>query len=336
MDGPRSDAELQDSADVLDREPSEQEIKEWEEQVIKIVKELEDSFREKQGNDNVGVDRTGIEVKPYRKSLPPFIAAAADGMLSVLEDMMAKESSKSRQHAWELLNCRDRHLSTAEHWAAGEGNLSCLKFLLSKRRQLQDPLDSSGCTEANKKVRRRDGKTCLHYAARNGRIETAKYLIDECGFAVDERSGDGTTPMHLACFGTHIETVQLLLDRGANPNETNDWGCGVSHWTGMAKTPNTKGSVKELCSLLQENHRVDFMLRQKQGHTALHKAAQSKNYAAIEWMANEKQQGGAGFADAQKRDLGQCDSGGHKPSDILLGVGGDKEFAQWMVDSFNW
>jgi hypothetical protein len=47
-------------------------------------------------------------------------------------------------------------------------------------------------------IRRRDGKTCLHYAARNGKIDCIQFLLEKKQYKhlcheVDEKSGDGTT-----------------------------------------------------------------------------------------------------------------------------------------------
>ncbi|KAL7561764.1 hypothetical protein ACA910_013304 [Epithemia clementina (nom. ined.)] len=345
----------------MERVPSEQEIKEWDEKVTAIVNELEETCATEQqqtkGNKNIeAVDRTGNKVKPYRQSLPPLIAAAADGNFPVLEFMIDEALAVSTKRALELLDSRDRHLSTAEHWAAGEGHLPCLQFLFRKRRQLEEtPREKNGHDSTSftgfsqfkitKKIRRRDGKTCLHYAARNGRLECCKFLIDLCDYSVDERSGDGTTPLHLACFGVHVATVRFLLERGADPKRTNDWGCGVSHWVGMAKTPSPHNedydkhtnAIQHLCRILKNEFDIDFTVRQKQGHSALHKAAQSLNYAAIEWMANDdKEHGGAGFSDEQKQVMGEADLGGHKASEILLSVGGEREFARWMTNVHGW
>ena len=334
--------------EMIAREPSEEEVKKWEEKVLSIVKQLEEAHAaaaKETGVLELNVDRSGRQVKSYRESLPIFIAAAAHGSLSTLENMIDEASSQSTLHVWKLLDCRDRNRSTAEHWAAGEGNLACLKFLLNVRRrrpfhnqaEAEDKPEGGVVVHNNKRIRRRDGKTCLHYAARYGRLECVQHLVDECGFGVDDRSGDGTTPLHLACFGIHMATVRFLLDRGADPLWINDWGCGVAHWTGMSKTENkTKHEVHELCDFLMNQYKIDFTLRQKQGHSALHKAAQSKNYAAIEWMAKDKEQGGAGLSREQKQVMGECDLGGHKASEILVSVGGGEDFSKWMKDAHCW
>ena len=71
-------------------------------------------------------------------------------------------------------------------------------------------------------VRRRDGRTCLRYAARNGKVECLRYLLEEREHSVDSRSEDGTMPLHLACFGACPYAVQYLIDKGADILAKND------------------------------------------------------------------------------------------------------------------
>jgi len=310
-----------------------------------------------------GHDRMGREtIRSYEQSLPPFLKAAANGELDQLRamvDQVRYEQQKNLEHQSDraaseavlgLLDTRDRHLSIAEHWAAGGGHLDCLRYLVELRKSLitSPSVDSSQDTYISdgkcrkKKVRRRDGKTSLHYAARNGRLECIRYLIDEAGHEVDEVSGDGTTPLHLACFGGYVDAVLLLLDEYGAAFTCNDWGCSVAHWVAMTKC-RSEADIRRMCTLAQ-NRGVSFVTPQKQGHTALHKAAQKLNRHVIEWMAEaatsaqrdtddgtEKTAGTTSWAAA-----GRPDSGGHVPSEIWLGSGGDADFARWMRETMGW
>jgi ankyrin repeat protein len=67
------------------------------------------------------------------------------------------------------------------------------------------------------------GMSALHYAAREGHMETARALI-EGGANLDLPSADKMTPMVMAIANGHFDLAKLLLDRGANPNLAADSG----------------------------------------------------------------------------------------------------------------
>ena len=251
-------------------EPTKEEVEKWDAKVLEIVTDLEATAAEAtNGGDlgnvqivKAGLDRSGKMSKDYRQSLPPFLQAAADGNMSALKEMISNVASVE-----ELLATRDRHLSTAEHWAAGGGHLACLRFLLEQKR-------GNGTNEPLSKVRRRDGKTSLHYASRNGHLHCVRYLVEECGYSLSVASGDGTTPFHMACFGGNLDVAKYMIEKGSSSiaTQANEWGCSAAHWVAMTKCSDAK-LVRALCSLLQ-NHGVSFTATQKQGHSPLHKAAQ--------------------------------------------------------------
>jgi ankyrin repeat protein len=62
-----------------------------------------------------------------------------------------------------------------------------------------------------------EGKTLLHRAALQGRVNVAQLLLNR-GAKIDERSRDGNsvTPLHLAASGGHLEMVKQLLRSGAD------------------------------------------------------------------------------------------------------------------------
>jgi len=264
-----------------------------------------------------------------------------------------------------VLNTKDRHKSTADHWAAGGGHLDCLRYLYNLRatlegvsvsenhhttggkpQQTRQDLESNNSKRNNHKARRRDGKTCLHYAARNGHVHCIRYLLDAqlaahthenahknlhtARHTVDERSGEGSTPLHLACYGGHPAAVKILVeDYGADPKATNDWGCTCAHWAVMTFS-NSESSVRDLCGYLSKTCGISFTAVQGQGHTALHKAAHKRNEHVIRWMAEYV------VGSNSNEKAGAPDLGGHKPSDIWRNMGGDATFAAWMKTSMGW
>lgn len=415
-------------------DPTEDEIKQWNQRVLDIVTLVESSskkrdslqqFDQEEGDcsfdardgssssnnasseqpssdkcttnnsttDTKGRDRSGNVCLSYRNSLPPFLAAAANGDLLALKKCMDGDDhddseataaihsqhletslinnkqppplplhmdSKRREQIKKLLSIRDRNGSTAEHWAAGGGHLECMVYLLDMRDSIADGVSeptniptssgeiivptntetSSTNNYASKKIRRRrDGKTSLHYAARNGHIDIIDLLLsrqrqkeeEDAPLHVDISSGDGTTPLHMACYGGHPTAVQHLIEtHSANIHALNEWECGCAHWAAMSLGNEGIEKVIELCIYLKQRG-ASFVQRQKQGHTPLHKAASRKNRHVIEWLATSSL-----FTEEERKVMGANDVGGNCPSDIWLSVGGEEEFGLWMKEKWNW
>lgn len=101
--------------------------------------------------------------------------------------------------------------------------------------------------------------TPLLWAAANGRVEAARWLLDH-GADVNRRAtfggpshGEGVTALHLAAQNDHADMVRLLLDRGGDPGAMDalhrstpaGWAehCGARRATEALRTPgNEKGT----------------------------------------------------------------------------------------------
>jgi ankyrin repeat protein len=68
-------------------------------------------------------------------------------------------------------------------------------------------------------------KTPLHYAAERGDVEIVRLLLEK-GAYPNARDYRGRTPLHEAAKNGHVDIVRLLLEHGANPNALTfaDWG----------------------------------------------------------------------------------------------------------------
>ena len=64
----------------------------------------------------------------------------------------------------------------------------------------------------------RDEELTAYEAARFGRVERLRALLDEDPARANEFSPDGFSPLHGAVYGGQSEAVELLLERGADPN----------------------------------------------------------------------------------------------------------------------
>ena len=356
--------------------PTEEEIDAWGRRVAELTAQVEDDAslagnetaiddlnqpspnkRRRMENNSSryvppGRDRTGANaVSSYRKSLPPLLAAAAEGNAEKIQSLMEEEVKNSSSpslsavekngHIRKLLDQQDRNGSIAEHWAAGGGHLHCLRLLQKYRDMVvasananQDDDNANGddhpVSRSNQRQRRRDGRTSLHFACKNGQDDVVTYLLTERGSTtkaeVDVPTGDGTTPLHLACFSAHLSTVKLLIERySTNVYRKNDWGCGVAHWIAMSADPKREGIV-EICQYLRMKHNISFHERQKQGHSAVHKAAQKKNREVIEWCDSC-------MNSSEKEEAGRPDDGGNKPSDVWTSAGGDAKISGWMLSN---
>lgn len=310
-------------------EPTKDEISNWKQRVLDIATELQQEYEQNKSVESgkfvrSGLDRNGRTSQKYNDSLPPFIKAAADGNLDILEQMVKKAKDENSLNT--LLDTKDRNGSSAEHWSSGNGHLKCLDFLMKVT-------ESIGYKEKITR-RRRDGKTSLHYASRNGQAEIIRFLISKQVVDVDAASGDGTTPLHLAMYGGNLESIQCLIEHKADIMKRNDWDCGIGHWIAISiqtESEKLRGILEYVKKIAPCTFEI-FGTAQKQGHTSVHKAAQKLNKTFIQWIAEESKS----WSSQQRHRVGAPDTGENTPSDIWLKMGGDEVFACWMKDHLKW
>lgn len=101
--------------------------------------------------------------------------------------------------------------SHREQWldAAGDGNLQLLKDLLH------------GYPYTDINAGDRCGSSALHYAAEKGRLEVAKFLVDQ-GATVNVTNMWEKTPLHEAANQGHEEVVMFLVENGARIEATSN------------------------------------------------------------------------------------------------------------------
>ncbi|KAI3872051.1 hypothetical protein MKX03_001398, partial [Papaver bracteatum] len=112
-----------------------------------------------------------------------------------------------------------------------------------------------GVTEAIEKLKLEDGRGCLHFAAAGGRLNVCKYLIENLKLDVNSRDGEGCTPLYHACAEGHFDMVEYLLEKGANPDASND----MNH-TPLHQAANS-GDTKIITLLLSRGVPVDVVSR---------------------------------------------------------------------------
>jgi ankyrin repeat protein len=85
---------------------------------------------------------------------------------------------------------------------------------------------------ADVNVRGADGRTPLHWAARNGHVEVLRTLA-ELGADVHAQSESGQTPLHHAASKGHVEAARTLVERTCTHSLLADRGhCTLRHTTG--------------------------------------------------------------------------------------------------------
>jgi uncharacterized protein len=100
------------------------------------------------------------------------------------------------------------------------------------------------------------GMTALLHAAREGRIDAARALLD-AGATIDQASADGTTPLLEAALNGQFDLAMLLIERGANPNlasstegSTPLFAVLNTHWAPKVNYPQPRA---------QDDQQVDYM-----------------------------------------------------------------------------
>lgn len=114
-----------------------------------------------------------------------------------------------------------------------------------------------------------DGSAPLHWALRRKGAEVIDLLLEH-GSSIDVRSDEGATPL-MTAIQTSEEMVPILLDRGADPNATDDRGFTALHRAAEL------GKVQIVESLLD---RGAFPRPEAQGHTPQSLAA-TRGHEAI-------------------------------------------------------
>ncbi|KAL1520136.1 hypothetical protein AB1Y20_023608 [Prymnesium parvum] len=121
-----------------------------------------------------------------------------------------------------------------------------------------------------------DGRTALHWAARNGHQPMCAWLVSR-GADANAGTRDGTVPLHWAIWQAHLHVAAWLVDEAAaDLHATNSYGCNAIQWAAQAEEVTA-------CEWLHRRG-LDLKLLNRNGHSALHKAAVKGRRAVCEWL----------------------------------------------------
>lgn len=141
--------------------------------------------------------------------------------------------------------------------AITNNDVATVRTMLNANSNLVDMRDTTGATP-------------LHYAAKYGRVEISKLLLDE-GAEVNPESGNRAvryTPLSLAVRNGHTDIVKLLLSQGALPNPMEDGRrTTLLHWVA------TEGKADMMKALLAGG--ADTELKDSDGKTPLDRALET-------------------------------------------------------------
>lgn len=107
--------------------------------------------------------------------------------------------------------------------AAVTGNLD---FLKSVAAQLDD---GKGLSQTIANIKDANKRGALHFAAREGKTEVCKYLLEELKLDVNTKDEDGETPLIHAARQGHTSTAKYLIEHGANPALSSELGATALH-----------------------------------------------------------------------------------------------------------
>ncbi len=195
------------------------------------------------------------------------------------------------------------HGQTALMWAAAQPNPEAVRVLLAHGADVHArstshllPVSLGGGNAFEEyTMQPHRGSTPLLFAARNGRIENARLLLD-AGADVNDKAPDGQSALVLSSFSGQGRFAELLLERGADP-EAADAGYTALHTAVLRGDPVL---VKALCA-----HGADPNSRITKG---------SRQQRNLNWYALSSAQAGATpfwlaakFAEAEiMRSLAEC------------------------------
>jgi ankyrin repeat protein len=98
---------------------------------------------------------------------------------------------------------------------------------VAPRPEAARPAEVAGVTRAytfNELIEKQGGLTALHFAARQGAMQTVRTLVAK-GASVNQAStADGVTPLLMATINGQFDVATFLLEQGANPNLANNAG----------------------------------------------------------------------------------------------------------------
>ena len=234
-----------------------------------------------------GRTRPRIKLPAASTSRSPFLEHLAS-----TRDLDAAVAS-----SFDFVNAVDAHMSSPMMWAAGSGNVDVVKRLAELN------------VETATLTRRKDRRAPIHWAARNGRLETIEWLCANTPASPRAMTRDGDYPFHFAVWKMHFRCAEWLA---ANAPETalstNRFGCNALLWA--CSSDADEDVVLSMARWLIEIVGVPFDVVNVHGHSAVHKCAIYGHGKVIDYVLSRGDEG------STRRRLTRPDDRNESPSDL--------------------
>jgi uncharacterized protein len=167
-----------------------------------------------------------------------LMTAAKDGSLEIVRALLGETDAKTEADAASSTSRADPNAKegwygqTALMWAAAEGHTEIISALLRAGANVNQRSDLFDAPEPHPDSLQegfayprilRGRLTALHFAARQGKLEAARTLV-EAGADLDATDEDGADALILATLNGHLDLASMLLEAGANPNIADSYG----------------------------------------------------------------------------------------------------------------
>jgi ankyrin repeat protein len=160
----------------------------------------------------------------------------------------------------------------------------------------------------NVNIKNSSGATPLHEAARSGKVSVIKLILKE-GVDVNAQDASGNSVLHIAVPAeNHQAVIKLFLDNGVNPNLRDDHGDTPLHvLVSLNRGPDT---VRTLFDGNAYNNVVDISARNVRGQTPLYLAVHENRFTLIPLLLS------------RGSDIFAADNSGVTPFDYAMKIKG--------------
>jgi ankyrin repeat protein len=155
--------------------------------------------------------------------------------------------------------------TSALMWAAEQGHSSVVQLLIDRGADVRAPSKAERALGRNGLVLARPGPngqpsgemmgglTALHFAAREGALETVRVLV-AAGGDLRQTTADGSSPLLVAVQNGFYDVARLLLDQGADLNQSNAKG-----WTPLYLAVSNRNALMTAVPAPSNEGALDFI-----------------------------------------------------------------------------